>query len=143
MPVTKADACARSARRASAAAALAFLLGACASVSATRETQTSGRFESTAVAFTILSIDLPQPALDIARGNASDMRLTNMQVTEVKITPGFGWWDWVLDIIGIRKVRVRGTWGFTGAEPGAGGATGATSGSGADGSGSAGSNPGS
>lgn len=102
-------------------AALSML--SCASVSATRETQTSGRFESTAVAFTILSIDLPEPALDIARGNASDMRLTNMQVTEVETTPGFGWWDWVLDIVGVRKVRVSGTWGFTGDEPGAAGAT--------------------
>ena len=118
-------------RAAAAGLALAVLAASCASVSATRDTQTSGRFESSAVAFTILSIDVPDPALDIARGNASDMRLTNMQVTEVEITPGFGWWDWVLDIIGVRKARVRGTWGFTGEEPGAAGAS------------AAGSNPGS
>jgi hypothetical protein len=113
---------ARGARAAMILATLA-LLPACASVSAHMDTRTSGRFESSAVAFTILSIDLPSPALDIARGNASDMRLTNMQVTEVETTPGWGWWDWVLDIIGVRKVRVRGTWGFSGEEPGTGGAT--------------------
>jgi hypothetical protein len=106
--------------RSSIAVLAALALGACASISITRDTQTSGRFESRATAFTILSIDVPKPALNIARDNASDARLTNMQVTDVGVTPDLGWWDWVLDIIGVRRARVRGTWGFTGDEPGAG-----------------------
>ena len=93
-------------------------LGSCASIEITRDTLTSGRFKSTGTAFTILSIDLPKPAVNIARDNASDARLTNMQVNEVVRTPHLGWWDWLLDIIGVRKVTVRGTWGFTGQEPG-------------------------
>ena len=57
-----------------------LLLGvtaSCASVSFERETLTSGTFESTGVAFTILSIDLPKSAIDIARENASDARQPN------------------------------------------------------------------
>lgn len=93
-------------------------LGSCASIEITRDTLTSGRFKSSGVAFTLLSIDMPKPAVNIARDNASDARLTNMQVTEVVRTPELGWWDWLLDIIGVRKVTVRGTWGFTGQEAG-------------------------
>jgi hypothetical protein len=102
-----------------AAALSALHLAACASISIQRDTETSGRFESSGTAFTILSIDLPKPALNIARDNASDARLTNMQVTDVAVTPDLGWWDWLLDIVGVRRARVRGTWGFTGDEPGA------------------------
>ncbi len=95
------------------------LLGSCASIDITRDTQTSGHFESTGTAFTILSIDVPKPALNIARDNAADARLTNMQVTEILRRPDLGDWDWLLDIIGVRYVRIVGTWGFTGEEPGA------------------------
>lgn len=95
-------------------------LASCASIDITRETQTSGRFESTGTAFTILSIDLPKPALNIARDNAADARLTNMQVTDIERTPDLGSWDWLLDILGVRYVRIVGTWGFTGQEPGNG-----------------------
>jgi hypothetical protein len=91
----------------------------CASIDITRDTQTSGHFESTGTAFTILSIDVPKPALNIARDNAADARLTNMQVTEILRRPDLGDWDWLLDIIGVRYVRIVGTWGFTGEEPGA------------------------
>ena len=113
----------RSIRPAHALLLVAPLLGAasCASIEITRDTQTSGKFVSTGVAFTILSIDIPRPALNIARDNASDARLTNVQVRDVKTTPDWGWWDWVLDIISVRWVRVRGTWGFTGNEAGAAG----------------------
>jgi hypothetical protein len=42
-----------------------------------------------------------------------------MQVTEILRRPDLGDWDWLLDIIGVRYVRIVGTWGFTGEEPGA------------------------
>jgi hypothetical protein len=99
-----------------AALALACLALGCASVEFTRETQTSGRFKSSAWAFTVLSIDLPKQAIDIARENASDARLTNLVVESVKVTPNLGWWDWLLDIVGVRRARITGTWGFAGAE---------------------------
>lgn len=95
-------------------------LASCASIDITRDTQTSGRFESTGFAVTVLSIDLPKPALNIARDNAADTRLTNMQVTDIERTPDLGSWDWLLDILGARYVRIVGTWGFTGEEPGNG-----------------------
>ncbi|MBM3988537.1 MAG: hypothetical protein FJ294_11355 [Planctomycetes bacterium] len=98
----------------------ALSLASCASIDITRDTQTSGRFESTGTAFTILSIDLPKPALNIARDNAADARLTNMQVTDIVRRPDLGSWDWLLDIIGVRFVRIEGIWGFTGAEAGNG-----------------------
>jgi len=99
--------------------AAALGLGSCASIDIKRATQTSGTFESSGIAFTILSIDCPKPALNIARDNAADANLSNMQVTSVTIFPEWGWWDWVLDILSVRSATVRGTWGFTGAEPGA------------------------
>ncbi|MCC7014734.1 MAG: hypothetical protein IT454_19385 [Planctomycetes bacterium] len=107
--------CLRSTRAALCAAVLASLC-ACASIEITRETATSGRFESTGFAFTLFSIDLPKPALNIARDNASDARLTNMQMSEFYVWPDLGWWDWLLDIIGWRYAKVTGTWGFTGDE---------------------------
>jgi hypothetical protein len=109
----------RSAIGASGSLALAgamLVLGSCASIDITRQTQTSGQFVSHGYAFTILSIDIPKPAVNIARDNASDARLTNMQVKEVIVTPDLGWWDWLLDIIGMRWATVKGTWGFTGNE---------------------------
>ena len=92
-----------------------LLLGvtaSCASVSFERETLTSGTFESTGVAFTILSIDLPKSAIDIARENASDARQPNTQITDAKVIPYLGWFDWLLDIVGVRYAKVEGTWGF-------------------------------
>ena len=93
----------------------ALLLGAtasCASVSFERETLTSGTFESTGLAFTILSIDLPKSAIDIARENAPDARQPNTRITEAKVAPYLGWFDWLLDIAGVRYAKVEGTWGF-------------------------------
>lgn len=101
-----------------AAAALAFSLAGCASIDLTRETQSSGSFVSKGFAFTIASIDIPRPALLIARDNAVDARLTNMRVTHSSVTPNLGWWDWLLDIIGVRWATIEGTWGFSGAEAG-------------------------
>lgn len=86
----------------------------CASVSFDRQTQTSGTFRSSAVAVTLLGWDLPKRAVDIARDNASDAGLVNMQVEHVNVVPYLGWFDWILDIAGVRFAMVRGTWGYDG-----------------------------
>ena len=96
---------------------VALAASSCASLEVTRATQTSGKFVSKGFAVTLFSIDIPKPAVSIARDNASDARLTNTQVQEVVVTPNLGWWDWLLDILGMRWATVRGTWGFTGNEP--------------------------
>jgi hypothetical protein len=100
----------------------ALAAGGCASIELSRDTQTSGAFVSKGFAFTIASIDIPRPAILIARDNAVDARLTNMQVTSSSVTPDLGWWDWLLDIIGVRWATIRGTWGFSGETPQASGA---------------------
>jgi len=87
-------------------------LTSCASVEFQRETQTSGTFESSGFAFTILSIDLPESAIDIARENASDARQPNTEITDASVWPYLGWFDWLLDIVGVRFATVSGTWGF-------------------------------
>lgn len=97
------------------AAALAFccaLAAGCASVEFTRETETSGRFESTGIAFTLFAYDFPKRSIDIARENASDSRQPNMQVEEEWTFPSLGPVDWILDLVGIRYSRVSGSWGF-------------------------------
>jgi hypothetical protein len=94
-------------------------LASCANLTFERDTATSGTFESTGMAVTLLSFDLPKGAMLIARENASDANLANMIVTETKVVPYLGVFDWVLDIIGVRWARVRGTWGV--APPAAGG----------------------
>jgi hypothetical protein len=89
-------------------------LTSCANLSFERDTATSGTFESTATAFTLFSFDLPKGAMLIARENVSDANLANMVVTETRVTPYLGPFDWLLDIIGVRWARVRGTWGSAG-----------------------------
>jgi hypothetical protein len=91
--------------------AVALALGSCANVKFERDTQTSGTFESTGFAVTLISFDLPKGALMIARENASDANLANMIVTETTVVPYLGPMDWLLDIIGCRWARVRGTFG--------------------------------
>jgi hypothetical protein len=106
--------------RLAAGAALALAsLGACTSLSIERDTLTSGTFRSRAWSFTILSWDLPKAALDTARENASDTRLLNLQVEDVDVTPDWGWWNWVLDILSVRVATIRGTWGFSAGPEGA------------------------
>ena len=104
----------------SARAALLAALGAgatsCTSVQFTRDTDTSGKFVSKGFAVTIAWIDIPRPAVDIARDLATDVHFTNTQVQEVRVTPDLGWWDWLLDIVGVRCATVTGTWGTTGEE---------------------------
>jgi len=95
-----------------AAVALVVALSSCAGLRFKRDTETSGTFSSSGTAFTILSIDLPKSALNIARENASDANLANMQVENVFVFPYFGPLDWILDIVSIRYARITGTWGY-------------------------------
>ena len=103
-----------------ACALLLALLGAggtgCASIEVTRTTQTSGHFESKATSFMIFWWDVPRSALDIARDNAADARLSNVVVNEAYERPHFGWFDWIYQILGVRWATVSGTWGFDGEE---------------------------
>lgn len=92
--------------------AVLCLFSACSSVTFERTSQSAGTFVSTGVAFTFFSIDIPKSAINIARENASDANLSNMEVSEAVVTPHLGWFDWMLDIIGIRRARIEGTWGF-------------------------------
>jgi hypothetical protein len=94
-----------------------LVCASCADLSFQRDTQTSGTFESTALAVTLISFDLPKGALMIARENASDANLANMVVTETTVIPYLGPVDFLLDIIGIRYARVRGKFGAA-AKPG-------------------------
>ena len=90
----------------------------CANLSFERDTATSGTFESSGFAVTLISFDLPKGAMQIARENASDANLPNMIVTDTEVFPYLGWFDWILDIVGARYARVRGTWGATAKEAG-------------------------
>lgn len=101
-------------RRALGALALALVLCSCSSLSITRETQTSGTFRSRAWAMTILSWDLPRPAMNIARENIADTRLVNLQVERAKVTPDNPYFNWLLDVLGVRVATITGTWGFSG-----------------------------
>jgi hypothetical protein len=101
-------------RRGLAGILLACAATACAGVSFERSTETSGTFSSYGVAFTFLSTDFPKGAMLIARENASDANLANMEVDKSSVFPYFGPLDWVLDILGVRYARISGTWGFAG-----------------------------
>ena len=92
--------------------ALLCAASSCSSLNFERTSESAGTFVSTGIAFTFFSIDIPKSAINIARENASDANLTNMEVSEAVITPYLGWFDWLLDIIGIRRARIEGTWGF-------------------------------
>lgn len=93
-------------------ACLVIFLSSCASVSLKRSTKTSGTYSSSGWAFTVLSIDMPRGALRIARENAADLHMANTVETYAKITPDLGWWNWLFDIVGVRKATTRGTWGY-------------------------------
>ncbi|MEZ5979403.1 MAG: hypothetical protein R3F34_14455 [Planctomycetota bacterium] len=87
-------------------------LASCASVRFDRTTATSGTFRSSAFAFTILSWDLPQRAVDVATENASDARQPNTVATNQTVFPYLGPFDFLLDVIGVRYAVVSGTWGY-------------------------------
>jgi hypothetical protein len=100
-------------RLAAGAVCLATLsLAACSSLSVERTSETSGTFRATGLALTLVSIDLPKGAQLIARENASDANLPNMQVHETTVFPYLGPIDWLLDIISVRWAEVEGTWGY-------------------------------
>ena len=92
----------------------ALALSACASVSFERTTETSGTFSSWGFSMTILSTDFPKGALQIARENASDAGLANMEVQKSIVVPYLGPLDWILDIFCFRYARISGTWGYAG-----------------------------
>lgn len=104
----------RRSRGARLALAAALLTASCASLEFDRDTATSGTFTSRGLALTFGSIDVPKPAIDIARENASDAKVHNMQVEKVVVFPYLGWFDWVLDIVGVRYARISGSWGYPG-----------------------------
>jgi hypothetical protein len=95
---------------------LAAALASCSSVSFERETESSGTFSASGWCLTILSVDLPKSALNIARENISDANLPNTVVQEVRVVPYLGALDFLLDILCVRYARVEGTWGFSGQE---------------------------
>jgi hypothetical protein len=110
--------------------ALAFSIAAllaaasCASVDFTRSSTTSGHFSSTGWALTVLSIDFPKEAQQIARENASDSGLPNMVIEDEIVLPHLWHFDWLLDILSLRYARISGTWGYDpqqSDEPGAAG----------------------
>lgn len=92
--------------------AAACCLASCASMKFERDTESSGTFRSSSISFTVLSYDFPSPAIDVARGNASDAGQPNTVIERELIFPHFGWFDWLLDIISVRYARCQGTWGF-------------------------------
>jgi hypothetical protein len=96
------------------ALSLASLASGCSSLSFQRQTETSGTFRSSGWAVTLFSADIPKSALQIARENASDSNMANMQVENVLVVPDFGGFNWILDIFSIRYARIEGTWGFSG-----------------------------
>jgi hypothetical protein len=93
---------------------LASAASGCSSLSFQRQTETSGTFSSSGWALTLLSADIPKSALQIARENASDSNMANLQVEQVLIVPDFGGFNWILDLFSIRYARIEGTWGFDG-----------------------------
>ena len=75
-----------------------------------KDTETSGTFTSSARSITFLSWEIPRSAIQIAHENAADAGLPNIEATSVKATD-WGWFDWILEIVGTRSARVTGTWG--------------------------------
>jgi hypothetical protein len=98
------------------AAALA-VCASCSSLVVDRTSQTSGTFVSKGTNLNIIWYEVPMAAIDIARDNAADSRLTNVKVTETIVYPYFGrWLDWIYQFLGLRFAVIKGTWGFTGDE---------------------------
>lgn len=95
-----------------AVAGLVLASSSCASLDMDRTSQTSGTFRSSALSFTILSLDMPKRALDVAVENAADAQQPNSQITSQWVFPQLGPLDWLLDIISVRYAVVEGTWGF-------------------------------
>lgn len=90
---------------------LAACLTSCASLHVEPTDANTGTFRSSALSFTFLSRDFPQPALLLARANASDSQLPNLVVTEERVFPYFWKLDFLLDVISLRWAQVKGTYG--------------------------------
>src|SRR5262245_16788760 len=103
-------------RRLPAALLAPLLVAASSSLKLDRQTETSGTLVPKARSCTILSLDVPKTAEQIARENASDANMPNMLITDVKLVPWLGGFDWLLDILSIRYCRISGTWGFSAPE---------------------------
>lgn len=88
---------------------------ACSSLEITRDTETSGSFNSSARTWVFLGWHMPRPAIQIAHENISDSGLPNTRETEVHRTD-WGWFNWVIEIFSTRTAHVKGTWGYSGAE---------------------------
>ncbi len=97
-------------------ALIAVFLTSCTTVEFSRLSESHGEFEAKGWCFTIFAIDIPKRAVDVPRENLSDARQPNMRVEEQIVTPYFGRFDWILDIISFRRATLRGTWGFAPAE---------------------------
>jgi hypothetical protein len=113
--MTSAPRAARSAVLAAAAFSILLAgatLSGCGTLDFERTSETSGTFHATGFAFTIFSIDLPKGAQLIARENASDANLPNMEVLNTTVFPYLGPFDWILDIISFRWAKIEGTWGY-------------------------------
>lgn len=92
--------------------AITVLSGAgCSSLNFEPQGEGYGTFTSSATAFTLVSYDLPAPALLVARGNAADSGQPNLLIEKEFVFPYLGRFDWILDILMIRYARVTGTWG--------------------------------
>jgi hypothetical protein len=95
-------------------AVLALALAAsCASVEFRRDSPTAGTFRSSGTAFTLLSIDFPRDAMQIARENAADAGQSNLVIEHARVVPDLGWWNWLLDIVSVRYAVIEGRWGHT------------------------------
>ncbi len=93
-------------------AAMLLLGPGCASVEFDRTETEAGTFRSKAWSMTILGLDLPGNALMMARANASDSALPNMEVDSETRRPYLGRFNWLLNIFSIRFASIEGTWGF-------------------------------
>ena len=81
-------------------------------MSFSRQSETHGEFYANGISITVLGIDLPRSAIDIARENLSDARQPNMRIEDETIFPNLGWFNWILEIVSIRFGSISGTWGF-------------------------------
>jgi hypothetical protein len=88
-----------------------LLLSSCSSLEFKRTGPDHGTFSSSATTFTLLSFDLPGPARDLAMGNVADSARPNLLIESDVVTPYLGWFDWILDFVGVRHARITGTWG--------------------------------
>ena len=91
--------------------AVGISLASCSNFKPVRTSETGGTFVSKGRSLTFLSWDMPRSALQIAQENVADSGRPNVIVTSTHVTD-WGWFDWILEILGSRGAQVRGTWGY-------------------------------